>query len=96
MIQSDDYPTITTDTVQPGFTQGKAGAIGSKVHRGQMQLQEYEKGRFIHVRGTHTVLEKSLNRFPKAKPFDLHDAAFWSQNELINNAMTIIIAGAKR
>ena len=67
----------------PSFTSAKAGAVGSKVHRGNMQLLQYEQGRFIHVKGTHRTLEKALNRFPRKKPFDLHDAAFWAQNELL-------------
>lgn len=83
MANSPDYPQITPDTPQPYFESDRAGSIGSKVHRGQLQLAEYEKGRFIHVLGTHTVLERALRRFPRTKPFDLHDAAFWSQNYLI-------------
>jgi hypothetical protein len=74
----------------PGFTAAKAGSIGSKVHRGNMQLLQYEQGRFVHVRGTHKILEKALNRFPKKKPFDLHDAAFWSQFELVEGSGEII------
>lgn len=78
--------------IQPDFIEHKAGSIGSKVHRGQMQLAEYEKGRFIHVRGTHTILEKALNRFPRQKPFDLHDVSFWSQYELIEGGIAIATA----
>lgn len=74
----------------PAFTAAKAGSIGSKVHRGNMQLLQYEQGRFIHVRGTHKTLEKALNRFPKKKPFDLHDAAFWSQYELVNGMGEVV------
>jgi hypothetical protein len=75
--------TLTEDTQQPSFREAKAGAIGSKVHRGNMQVVQYERGRFVHVKGTHRVLEKALGRFPKTKPFDLHDASFWSQYELV-------------
>lgn len=96
MIADTDYPTITPETMIPGFIGGRAGSIGSKVHRGQIQLAEYEKGRFIHVRGTHNTLEKSLNRFPKRKPFDLHDATFWSQYELLNNGVVVVMARGKR
>lgn len=62
-----------------GFTQAKAGAgIGSKQHRASQMLAEYERDRFRHVTGTHRVLEDALHRFPKSKPYDLTDAAFWS------------------
>lgn len=67
----------------PSFDSVKAGTIGSKIHRGNMQVLQYEQGVFIHVKGTHQVLEKALRRFPKTKPFDLHDAAFWSQYALV-------------
>lgn len=61
------------------LTEAKAGAgYGSKVHRASLMLADYERGRFIHVLGTHNVLERALRRFPKTKPFDLTDCAFWS------------------
>lgn len=81
----EDDGTVSPSTLKPEFESARAGAIGSKVHRGQLQLTEYQKGRFIHVRGTHLVLEKALRRFPKFKPFDLHDAAFWAGWYLIGN-----------
>ncbi len=63
----------------PAFRSAKAGSgQGSKVERGAKMLADYERGRFVHVEGTHMVLEKALRRFPKAKPYDVHDAAFWS------------------
>lgn len=65
------------------FKQRKAGAgYGSKVHRASLMLADYERGRFVHVLGTHSVLERALRRFPKTKPFDLTDVAFWSWWEL--------------
>lgn len=51
---------------------------GGKVQRAQQMLVGYETGRFVHVEGTHQVLERALRRFPKVKPFDLVDAAGWS------------------
>lgn len=69
--------------IEPAFASEKAGSIGSKIHRANLQLAEYEKGRFVHVRGTHRVLEKALNRFPATKPFDLHDASFWGAWDLL-------------
>ena len=66
----------------PPFAEAKAGAgHGSKVHRGQQMLFDYESGRIVHVIGTHKILEKSLRRFPN-KPLDLADAAFWAWNDL--------------
>lgn len=62
----------------------KAGAgYGPKVHRGAQMLADYERGgRIVHVLGSHLVLERSLKRFPKTKPLDLADAAFWSWHDL--------------
>lgn len=66
----------------PVFREEKAGAgYGSKVHRGQQMLFDYESGNIIHVIGTHKILEKSLKRFPN-KPLDLADAAFWAWLDL--------------
>jgi hypothetical protein len=66
----------------PPLTQVKAGTIGSKVGRAGRMLAAYELGWFVHVRGDHVLLEQALNRFPKKKPFDLTDAAFWSARAL--------------
>ena len=65
------------------FDSDKAGAgHGSKVHRNSLMLSEYERGTFVHVKGTHNVLERALKRFPKTKPLDLADAAYWSWHDL--------------
>lgn len=67
----------------PAFRSAKAGSgHGSKAHRGGLMLAAYERGRFVHVIGTHDVLERALRRFPKAKPLDLVDAAYWSYSDL--------------
>ena len=67
------------------FRSAKAGAgHGSKVERAMRMLVDYERGAIVHVRGTHQTLEKALNRFPKTKPYDLTDAAYWSWNALRN------------
>lgn len=67
----------------PAFKSAKAGAgHGSKAHRAGQMLADYERGRIVHVAGTHQVLEKALVRFPKIKPFDLVDAAYWSWHDL--------------
>ena len=70
--------TIPATARQPMFRSAKAGAIGSKAHRGNMMLTAYERGQIVHVTGTHHVLEKALNRFLIKKPYDLADAAFWA------------------
>ncbi|MDQ6719336.1 MAG: hypothetical protein M3003_00900 [Candidatus Dormibacteraeota bacterium] len=68
----------------PAFRQAKAGAgHGPKAHRAQQMLADYERGgRIIHVEGTHQVLERALRRFPRTKPLDLCDAAYWSWHDL--------------
>ncbi len=43
-----------------------------------MLAEGYERFTITHVRGTHTTLERALNRFPVRKPFDLADSAYWS------------------
>jgi hypothetical protein len=76
---------LVKEASKPLFKQAKAGAgHGPKAHRASQMLAEYEHGRFVHVLGTHTALEKALRRFPKAKPFDLVDAAYWSWNDIRN------------
>lgn len=61
----------------------KAGSgHGSKVHRASQMLTGYERGQVVHVLGTHETLEKALRRFPKSKPFDLTDAAYWAWYDL--------------
>jgi hypothetical protein len=69
----------------PVFDQDKAGAgHGPKVHRSQQMLVDYETAYApVHVIGTHDVLEAALRRFPKTKPFDLADAAYWSWQDLV-------------
>lgn len=61
----------------------KAGSTGtSKVGRVSQMVADYQAGRIIHVEGTHHVLEAALKRFPRTKPWDLCDAAFWSWHDL--------------
>jgi len=67
----------------PPFRAAKAGAgHGSKVHRSSQMLADYERGQIVHVIGTHDALERSLRRFPKSKPLDLADAAYWAWYDL--------------
>jgi len=68
---------------RPAFREEKAGTgYGNKVHRAQQMLTDYERGRIVHVEGTHLVLERALRRFPKSKPYDLVDAATWAWIDL--------------
>lgn len=71
----------------PRFASAKAGAgHGSKMTRAQRMLVDYERNRIRHLTGTHQVLEMALTRFPKSKPFDLTDAAYWAWADLAGKA----------
>ena len=52
-------------------------------------LTAYEQGKFVHVIGTHNILEKALKRFLVSKPYDLTDAAYWSYYDLTENMVTV-------
>lgn len=66
----------------PRYTYAKAGTgTGNKVERNQRMLVDYEKGKIIHVIGTHEILERALKRFPN-EPLDLADAAYWGWKSL--------------
>lgn len=72
---------------RPAFLSDKAGAgHGPKVDRASRMLAAYERGEIVHVIGTHDTLERALKRFPKSKPFDLVDAAYWSWHRLAGAA----------
>lgn len=74
---------ITAKTPRPPFRSAKAGqGHGPKAHRGSQMLVDYERGKFVHVLGTHAMLERALRRFPKTKPFDLVDVGYWSWYDL--------------
>lgn len=68
----------------PRFRSAKAGqGYGPKTHRASQMLADYERaGRIVHVLGTHDVLEAALGRFPRTKPLDLCDVAFWAWADL--------------
>lgn len=67
----------------PRFVSAKAGqGYGSKAHRVSQMVPDYERGEIVHARGTHLVLERGLRRFPKVKPFDIADDAYWSWADL--------------
>jgi hypothetical protein len=68
----------------PRFASAKAGGgHGSKLTRAQRMLVDYERGKIRHLVGTHDTLEMGLMRFPKMKPYDLVDAAYWSWHDLV-------------
>ncbi len=84
LVEDPGVPEIDASTAMPQFRSAKAGqGHGPKEHRGDVQLAEYERGRFIHVDGTHTILERALRRFPVKKPYDLVDAGYWSMADLL-------------
>jgi len=67
----------------PKFASVRAGAdTGGKEERAQRMLSDYERGRIVHVEGTHSALERALRRFPKGPPDDLVDAAYWSWKDM--------------
>ncbi len=77
---SDDLACLA---VRPAFDEEKAGSTQQpKAHRAQQMLVDYERGRIVHVLGDHHILERALRRFPRTKPFDLVDAAYWSWRAL--------------
>lgn len=79
LCEDPEYLDIGHTTLKPRFHQAKAGAgYGSKAHRNNLMLAGYEEGNVLHVRGYHEILESSLYRFLRVKPYDLADAAFWS------------------
>lgn len=75
---------VPPGTRQPRFMGARAGSVGSKAERVSKMLTAYERDQVRHVRGTHTVLEKALNRFLIKKPYDLTDAAYWAWDDLAN------------
>lgn len=81
--------------IQPAFRSAKAGSTGQgKTERGMQMLAAYERGKIAHVIGTHDVLESALRRFPLAKPYDLHDAAYWSWHDLSGGGLSNSAVGA--
>jgi hypothetical protein len=90
LVDGDEYPHITDDTERPRFRSATAGSIGPKAHRAAQMLAAYERGEIVHVLGTHATLEAALNRFPKTKPYDLVDAAFWSWRALAKGGIGLL------
>lgn len=78
----------------PKFRSEKAGAgRGGKVERASRMLADYERGRIVHVEGTHVALERALRRFPKTKPYDLVDACYWGWEDLLGGRVVDLSVG---
>jgi hypothetical protein len=74
---------IPEDEKRLKFRSDKAGAgHGPKAHRASQMLADYERGRIVHVIGTHETLERALRRYLIRKPFDLVDAAYWAWRDI--------------
>lgn len=81
--------------VLPVFRSAKAGASAmGKAERAAKMLSDYERGRIVHVEGTHHVLEAALRRFPLAKPYDLVDSGYWSWDYLTGGGQSNSAVGA--
>ena len=70
----------TTDTIKEQRAETGSSVV-SKIARNTRMLTAYENDKIRHILGTHTFLERALNRFPR-KPLDLADSAFWSWRDL--------------
>lgn len=72
------------DGSAPLYAEEKASSgTGGKLQRAQRMLVDYERHKIRHLLGTHGTLEQALMRFPKVKPFDLVDTAYWSWHALM-------------
>lgn len=92
LIDDDMVPQITTETPTPTFRSDKAGAgHGPKAQRASQMLVDYERGRMVHVLGTHETLERALRRYLLRKPFDLVDAAYWAWRDLTQRRKVSIL-----
>lgn len=67
----------------PKFKKDKAGSgHGSKTHRNERMMADYENGKVIHCIGTSVILEKALYRFDNP-PLDLADSWYYCWWHLI-------------
>jgi hypothetical protein len=93
LARADLAPELKHRIQRIRMDEAKAGqGQESKAHRLSQMLADYEiPGRRIrHVIGTHQTLERALRRFPKTKPFDLADAAYWSWHDLRERAVVAV------
>jgi len=94
LLKSKAHPQVTKHTRIPPVSHVKATkSMGDKVARANKMRSAYDFGRFIHVEGTHKVLEKALKRFPVKKPFDLVDACYYAGKDLgmLANKKVVVI-----
>lgn len=86
-----ELPLFVSDKASKQRQGGHGHGAPSKAARNARMLADYERpGRIVHVLGQVDglepggceVLERALRRFPRTKPFDLADAAFWSWQDL--------------
>lgn len=72
----------------PKYTYAKAGhGHGSKMERNQRMHADYEKGKVIHMVGTHSAIENALWRIPN-DPWDLADSMYWLWHDLLDGGTT--------
>ena len=89
-------PGAAVDLLKPRFRSARAGSgHGPKTARAQRQVAAYERGKVVHVIGTHEALEAALTRFPH-KPLDLADASYWAWNDLTGGAVVHDLLGHYR
>lgn len=95
-VRESDRPSFAQDKAGRLKREGRGIGQPSKASRGARMLADYERaGRVVHVVGHPLVpedcstanLERALRRFPRTKPFDLADAAFWSWRDLRGSTM---------
>lgn len=78
-LLDEDPELFENAPMLPRYEYAKAGATQlSKTERATRMQADYELGRFRHVQGRCSALEAGLHRFPRYKPYDCVDAAYWS------------------
>lgn len=91
VLSEGDLPSFTEDKASRVKGEKKGTGTPSKAARGARMLADYERpGKIKHVVNHPDVpsdctlanLERALRRFPRTKPFDLADAAFWDWRDL--------------
>lgn len=88
-----DAGVIPAEEDRIPMKQAKAGAgHGPKAHRASQMLVDYERGRIVHVTGTHETLERALRRYLIRKPYDLVDAGYWSWYDLTKGKAPVVVA----
>lgn len=103
-VPLSQLPRFTSDKAGAQKAEKKGMGQPSKAARNAKMLADYERpGRIFHVLGHPDVpadctvanLERALRRFPKTKPYDLADAAFWDWKDL-RGASLRVASGMKQ